>query len=119
MGRGLAALFQGRHEVIHIKDKFGRGDLPDVEWIRALGAEGKWSILSGDTNIAKKRPSREALLSNNLVGFFPAPAVMKLDLAKKTARILYLWDVIEQQSNIVSRGCFQLPMKSQSLLQIG
>jgi PIN like domain len=104
MGRGLAALFQGRHEVIHIKDKFGRGDLPDEEWIRALGAEGKWSILSGDTNIAKKRPSREILLSNNLVGFFPAPAVMKLDLAKKTARILYLWDVIEQQSNIVSRG---------------
>jgi hypothetical protein len=119
MGRGLAALFHGRHEVIHIKDKFGRGDLPDIEWIRALGAEGKWSILSGDTNIAKKRPSREALLSNNLVGFLPAPAVMKLDLAKKTARILYLWDVIEQQSNIVSRGCFQLPMKSQSLLQIG
>ena len=94
MGRGLSALFHGRHEIIHIKDKFGRGDLPDEEWIKALGAEGKWSILSGDTNIARKKPTREILLSNNLVGFFPAPAIMKLDLARKTGRILYLWDVM-------------------------
>lgn len=119
MGCGLAALFHGRHEIIHIKDKFGRGDLPDEEWIKALGAEGKWSILSGDTNIAKKRPTREILLSNNLVGFFPAPAIMRLDLARKTGRILYLWDVMEQQSRIVSRGCFQLPISSPTLRQIG
>jgi PIN like domain len=119
LGRGLSALFNGRHEVIHIKDKFGRGNLPDEEWIKVLGAEGKWSILSGDTRIASKRPSREIFLSNNLVGFFPAPAVMKLDLAKQASRILYLWDVMDQQSKIVSRGCFQLPMTSQTLRQIG
>ncbi len=93
--------------------------MPDKEWIKALGAEGKWSILSGDTKIVTKKPSREILLSNNLIGFFPAPAVMKLELSKQASRILYLWDIMDQQSKIVSRGCFQLPMKSQTLRQIG
>ena len=59
LGRGLGALFAGRHQVEHIKDKFGTGGLPDEEWIEALGREGGWSVLSGDIRIAKKRPSRD------------------------------------------------------------
>ncbi len=111
-------MFRGHHEVVHIKDKFGTGSLPDEDWIKALGEEGNWSVLSGDMRIAKKRPSRQVFLTNNLVGFFPAPAIMKLEFSKKVSRILYLWEVIEQQSKLVDRGCFALPMRSMSLRQI-
>tara|TARA_R110000850_G_scaffold37456_1_gene98728 strand:- start:200 stop:595 length:396 start_codon:yes stop_codon:yes gene_type:complete len=118
MGRGLGELFRKQHEIIHIKDKFGTGSLPDEQWIKELGKEGNWSVLSGDMRIAKKKPSRQVFLNNNLVGFFPAPSIMKLEFTKKVARVLYLWEVIEQQSKLVDRGCFELPMRSTTLRQI-
>ncbi|MBL9070511.1 MAG: hypothetical protein JNM03_11050 [Sphingopyxis sp.] len=118
LGRGLGALFAGRHEVAHIKDKFGRGNLPDVDWIEALGAEGGWCVLSGDRNIAKKRPSREAFLGAGLIGFFPLPAVMSLPLHRQAARILTLWPTIEATALVIERGCFELGISGSKLRQM-
>ncbi len=118
LGRGLGALFAERHDVVHIKDKFGRGNLPDIEWIDVLGKEGGWSILSGDRNIAKKKPSREAFLNAGLIGFFPLPALMKLPLHRQAARILTLWPAIEATSGAIERGCFELGITGSKLRQI-
>src|SRR3546814_13486053 len=85
----LTTLFRsGEHHVVHIRDKFGTGSLPDAEWIERLGKEGGWSVLSGDRRIAKQKPSRELFLRAGLIGFFPLPAVMQLKLHGMTARIL-------------------------------
>ncbi|MBS0480291.1 MAG: hypothetical protein JSR79_13480 [Proteobacteria bacterium] len=59
LARGLNALFDGQHEIVALREKFGRSGVPDAEWITALGREGGWTVLSGDLRIAKKRPSRE------------------------------------------------------------
>src|SRR3546814_14874182 len=67
LGRGLAALFEGEHHVVHIRDKFGTGSLPDAEWIERLGKEGGWSVLSGDRRIAKQKPSRALFLRAGLI----------------------------------------------------
>lgn len=111
LGRGLAALFEGEHHVIHIRDKFGTGSLPDVEWIERLGKEGGWSVLSGDRRIAKQKPSRELFLRAGLVGFFPLPAVMELKLHDMTARILFAWPAMTIVSETIAQGCFELPVK--------
>lgn len=108
LGRGLGALFEGIHEVQHIKDKFGTGSLPDEEWIEALGREGGWAVLSGDRRIATKRPSRELFLRSNLIGFFPMPAVLGLALPKLTARILTVWPLMVTTTNTMDRGCFEV-----------
>jgi len=108
LGRGLGALFAVDHEVVHIRDKFGTGKLPDEEWIERLGREGGWCVLSGDRKIATKRPSRELFLRANLVGFFPMPAVMDLPLPRLTARVLTMWAVMETLAQSTSRGCFAL-----------
>lgn len=118
LGRGLGALFAGRHEIQHIKDKFGTGSLPDEEWIERLGREGGWCVLSGDRRIATKKPSREVFLRANLIGFFPAPAIMKWPLHAKAARVLTLWPAMEGVAEKVARGCFDLGAKSSRLGQL-
>lgn len=119
LGRGFGALFEGRHEVIHIKDKFGTGSLPDEEWIRRLGEEGGWCVLSGDRRIATKRPSRELFLRSKLIGFFPLPAVLALPLTGMAARMLTLWPALEETSKNMERGCFDLGIKGTKLRPIG
>lgn len=118
MGRGLGALFEGTHTIIHIRDKFGTGSLDDVEWIELLGKEGGWSVLSGDRKIATRKPSRQAFLGAGLVGFFAAPAVMTLPLERKTARILVLWPRLVAISESAGSGCFDLGIKGDKLHQI-
>lgn len=113
LARGLNALFAGDHEVICHRDKFGKTHIADEEWIPKLGEEGGWVVLSGDLNIARKRPSRELFLSSQLVGFFPRAAVMELPLAKKASRILYVWDRMERIANDVRSGLFELQQRGE------
>lgn len=110
---GLAALFVGEHEVVSHRSKFGTTHIKDEEWIPALGAEGGWVVLSGDLNIAKKRPMRELFLRSRLIGFFPRVAVMELPLHKKASRILYVWDRTERIASNVQSGVFELQVRGE------
>jgi predicted nuclease of predicted toxin-antitoxin system len=68
LASGLAAFFDSEHEIVHIRTKFGTGNLPDEEWIKILGGEGGWAVLTADMNIARKKPSRDLFVSVGLVG---------------------------------------------------
>lgn len=118
LARGLAEIMAGQDEVIHIRAKFGTGSLPDEAWIDRLGKEGGWSVLSGDRRIATRRPSRHAFLAAGLVGFFPAPAVMRLPIERKAARVLTLWPKLVAISASAGSGCFEIGVKGEKLHQI-
>lgn len=118
LARGLHALFDGEHHVEHIRAKFGTGSLPDEDWIERLGAEGGWSVLSGDRNIAKRKPSRAAFLRANLIGFFPLPAVLALPLTGMAARLLIVWPLLESTERTMTRGCFEVGVKGNRLRPI-
>jgi PIN like domain len=109
----MNALFGDDHQVICHRDKYGKTHIADEEWIVALGSEGGWVVLSGDLNIAKKRPSRELFLRSQLVGFFPRRGVMELPIAKKAARILSVWDRMERISRDVRPGLFELQQRGE------
>lgn len=115
LGRGLDQLFAGDDDVVHIRDKFGTGSLTDEEWIVRLGQEGGWAVLSGDRRIVSKRPSRELFLRNNLIGFFPLPAVLDLPFAKQAARILTVWEVMESLTRSTDRGCYAIGITGSKL----
>ena len=108
LGRGLAQLFAGQHHIEHIKDKFGTGSLSDEDWIKKLGKEGGWSVLSGDRRIASNRISRDLFLANNLVGFFPKSAVLDMPFPKQVARILTVWPLMEALAASADRGCYAI-----------
>ena len=120
LARALDLIFQpdGDH-VIALRDKFGRDNLTDAEWIGELGRETEWAVLSADLRIAKQRPSRDAFNSAGLVGFFFPPSLQKATLAKQTARVLTLWPDIRQQVRLNANGCFELPAKGSKFRQIG
>jgi PIN like domain len=108
LGKGLGELFADQHHVEHIREKFGTGSLSDEEWIKRLGSEGGWSVLSGDRRIASNRLSRNLFLSNNLVGFFPKSAVLDMPFHKQVSRILTVWPLMEAIAASADRGCYAI-----------
>ncbi|WP_284315895.1 DUF5615 family PIN-like protein [Labrys miyagiensis] len=118
IARSLGALFEGEHEVVHIRDRFGTG-VKDAQWIEALSAEGRWIVISGDRRITRNRAEHAAFRASHLIGFFLSKGLYKSPVIKQTERILALWPTIEAQSGLVQGGAmFELPMKSSRLSQI-
>jgi len=118
LARSFQILFEGQHVVTCTADKFARRGVKDIEWITELGREGGWSVLSADKRISRNQIEKRAFLEAGLIGFILAPSLQKLALAKQAARILQLWDVLDQQSRLVSRGLFELPISTNRLRQI-
>ena len=115
MAKALAALFAGKHEVVHLREKFGSA-VKDTEWIGALNAEGHWVIISADRRITKNKAERQAFKSSKLVGFFLSSGLQKAELTKLVERLMALWETIETQAELVDGGAmFEIPMTSSKL----
>lgn len=119
LARGLGALFDDEHIIVHIKDKFGTGDLKDEDWIARLGHEGGWAVLSADMNIARKKPSRDLFVSVGLVGFFFSPAMQKWPLNRQAARVLTLWPQMISHMTTTANGVFEMPASGAKFRTIG
>ncbi len=118
LARSLAALFVGRHEIVHLRDRFGPA-VTDVEWITALGREGRWVVISGDRRITRNRAELQAFRNSRLIGFFLSRGLHKAKTIKQMERILALWETIETQAGLVQGGAmFELPMTTSQLRQI-
>lgn len=118
LAKALQALFEGEHEVVHLRSRFGPG-VKDREWIEQLSAEGRWIVISADRRITRNRAEYIAFRNSRLVGFFLSKGLYKAPLIKQTERILALWSAIEAQSTLIAGGAmFQLPMKSTKLEQL-
>lgn len=115
MAKSLAALFVGKHEIVHLRERFGAA-VQDTEWIGTLNAEGRWVIISADRRITKNKAERQVFKSSKLVGFFFAPGLQKAKLTKQMERLMVLWETIETQATLVGGGAmFEIPMKSNRL----
>lgn len=118
LARSLHALFAGKHEVVHVRDRFGPG-VKDVEWIGQLSSEGRWVVISGDRRITRNKAEYSAFRNSHLVGFFLSKGLYKSPIIKQMERILALWQTIETQSAIVQgRAMFELPMTSAKIKQM-
>lgn len=119
LARSLGALFDGEHEIKHIREKFGTGSLPDEEWIELLGREGGWAVLSADMNIARKKPSRDSFVAAGLVGFFFSPAMQKWPLHRQAARVLAIWPQMISHMSTTANGVFEVPTSGTKFRTIG
>jgi hypothetical protein len=98
LARALHLIFEtDGDEVIALREKFGRDNLKDAEWISALGKEGRWAVLSADRRIAKQKPSRELFIGAGLVGFFFPPSLQKEPLYRQASRVIALWPALRDQ----------------------
>jgi hypothetical protein len=120
LARALAALFEGEHETVHLRDdpRFGPG-VKDVEWIPTLSREGRWVVISGDRRITRNKAEYAAFRSSRLIGFFPSKGLYKASVVKQAERILALWDGITTLAETVEGGAmFELPMTSTRISQL-
>lgn len=118
LARSLNALFAEKHEVVHVRERYGPG-VKDLQWITELSAEGRWIIISGDRRITRNKAEYNAFRSSSLVGFFMSKGLYKSPLLKQMERLLALWLTIEAQSALVQGGAmFELPMSSTRLKQL-
>ncbi|MBA3811167.1 MAG: hypothetical protein H0X27_05895 [Caulobacteraceae bacterium] len=115
----LAAIFAPDDTVVAIREKFGRSDLKDEDWIPTLGREGGWAVLSADLNIARKRPSRELFVRAGLVGFFFSPSMQKWPLNKQAARVLMIWPQMLSHMSTTANGVFEMPASGTKFRTIG
>jgi hypothetical protein len=79
LARSLDALFAGKHEITHLRARFGPG-VKDVEWIGTLNSEGRWVVISGDRRITRNKAEYNAFRSSHLVGFFLSKGLYKSPL---------------------------------------
>lgn len=99
-------------DVFHIKDKF-RQNVPDVEWVEALGTEGNWIVVSGDTGILKNPHERAVWQKAKLVGFFLAPAWLKLRMWDQAWHLVRKWPSVRDQAKLAAAGStFEVRIKS-------
>lgn len=61
------------HRVEALIDKFGDPAMPDTVWLRQLGDEGGWVVISGDRRIMRNPQEHEAWLRARLITFFLEP----------------------------------------------
>jgi len=67
--RALNEMVKPDHSFTHLQDKFP-ANKKDEEWIKELGLEGDWVIISGDYRIGKSAHERAAWHESRLVAFF-------------------------------------------------
>ena len=118
LAHSLQCIFPG-DEIVALRDKFGRADLTDEEWITALGSEGGWSVLSADRRITRNPVQRSAFLSAGLVGFFFSASLKKAKLERQAALLLSIWPELCAQASLNRNGCFEIPAKGRKFRIIG
>ena len=118
LARSLNALFDGQHEIQHLRERFGPG-VEDIQWINTLSREGRWIVISADRRIARNRAEYLAFRNSRLVGFFMSKGLYKSPLLKKAERLLALWEGIIGLAERVDGGAmFELPMTSTRIKQL-
>lgn len=120
LAKALDLIFEADGDsIIALREKFGRSKVKDEEWIRSLGSEGGWAILSADRRIAKQRPSRDLFISAGLIGFFFPASLQKQPLFKQASRVIGMWPDIRDQVRLNANGCFEIPASGRRFRTIG
>lgn len=119
LATGLHAIFEGEHEIVALRHKFGRTDVADEEWIKHLGAERDWAVLSGDRRIARNRVQRDLFIRSGLVGFFFAASLRKKPLHLQCARMLAILPTMAAYTKLTASGVVEVPASGSKFRQIG
>ena len=101
------------HTVIHLSAKFPR-NTDDIVWIRALGAEKEWVIVSGDLRIMRNKAQLLAWRESGLTAFFLKPAWAHQTIWPFSSRFVGWWPRIAAQAAMAPKGKgFLVPFKGE------
>lgn len=87
----------------HLRDKFPQ-NADDIDWIKTLGAEGQWVIISGDPDITRVPHEKAAWLQSGLTAFFFHKQFQNLVFWDQIAKLIQRWPLISEQAKRVEAG---------------
>lgn len=101
-------------QVIALRDKFPHGT-PDVDWLKALGEEGGWAVVSADFFRSKGNAEREMIRRQGLSVFVLNKAWHKsYTFWPRTSQLLLWWPQIVRQANAVQGSAVEVPWRTSS-----
>jgi hypothetical protein len=108
LARALNELSRGSgHEVAALRDRFPDNP-PDETWLRALGQEGGWAVVTCDASIRRNPGELAAWREAKLTTFFLAKGWSSLQHWAKAAKLVQIWPTIEQSAVSVRAGAAYL-----------
>jgi PIN like domain len=117
VARAAHAIYEPEHEALALRDKFPTG-ISDVEYIRALGADGGWAVLTLDQGIRNRPAERAALMASKLTFFFLAPGWRAFTVPEQAVRLIRSWPKMVQFFELVAGGALvELPVNPGSKLR--
>ena len=109
---------ESRHELTHLRERFPP-DTADPKWIRELGSEGGWIIISGDPRISRGQAERAAWTESRLTAFFCGDACASKRLMVQASELLRWWDdIVERSKNAEQGSGYLLEFKTKQPKQI-
>jgi len=105
-------------KIVHLRTMFGEATR-DADWIKALGAEGDWIIISGDGRITRSPVERAAWYESQLSAFFFAEPFPEVGYWKQAAALVTWWPLITRQARATPTGHgFLLPKQGKELKRL-
>ena len=101
------------NEVIHLSDKFSL-NTPDLDWLKTLGQEKDWVIISGDNFRKRDGAERKIIQSFGLSVFVLQKSWSWQKYWDKTTQLVRWWPKIVSQANSAQRLTFEVPWRPTS-----
>jgi hypothetical protein len=101
--RALNEMVKPEHSFAHLQDKFPPGT-KDEEWIRSLGREGGWVVISGDYRIGKNAHERQAWHESRLTVFFLKKGWTNIPPLQQHAKLALILDDIVDHARSAPAG---------------
>ena len=101
--RALNEMVKPEHSFEHLQQKFA-ADTKDGEWIRALGREGNWIVISGDYRISKNAHERRAWHESGLTVFFLSKGWTNIPPLQQHSKLSLILDEIIRHAERAPAG---------------
>jgi len=101
------------HRAYSLRDRFPK-NISDIDLYGELGKQKGWVVISKDTNNAKRKAEKAAILKSSVLAFYLRPAVQKQRINEQAATILWQWDKIVDQRRLNSSGLYLIPVNKGS-----
>ena len=90
-------------ELVHLRKRF-RADDDDPVWLRALGREKGWVVVSGDPRISRGDVEKKAWHESGLTVFFFGDAWTNRHLYDQASQMIAVWRDIVREAKEAVRG---------------
>lgn len=101
--RALNEMVKPEHSFTHLQEKFPP-NAKDEDWIRKLGEEGGWIIISGDYRIGKNAHERAAWHQSKLTVFFLNKGWTNLPPLLQHSKLAIILDDIVKYASTAKQG---------------